>query len=398
MKFDFDRHFDRHNTYSGEWDMTDEMLRFYGMGEKMPENAICLSTADMDFECAPCIRTALQKVVDFNSYGYCMLDPSMAPDYYNSIISWNKRRHGWEIKADEITYVNGTIEAIKLTLLSLTKPGDGVIITPPVYSPFASVISLVGRKAVKCHLLNNNGYYTMDWQAFEAAVKNPATTAFLLCSPHNPVGRIWTDEELVRMYDICTANGVLVIADEIHGDLIRKDAEFHPLATLVDGMNLVVCTGANKTFNIAALHASHTIIKNPEIREKFRTQTGMISPSPFVIHAVISAYNEGEEWLDQLRDYLDQNIDFAIDYIHQYLPKVTVYRPQGTYVIWLDFRAYGLTGEELHDRVLNKAGLMLEEGELFDAEEGCGFIRICLATQKSILKEALERLSAQFES
>ena len=237
----------------------------------------------------------------------------------------------------------------------------------------------------------------MDFADLAEKAGDPRTKLLLLCSPHNPVGRIWTDEELRELARICRENDVIIAADEIHGDLIRRGAEFHPLAAVADDpSNLIICTAVNKTFNLAGLHCTNLVIPNPELRERFQASCGMVLPSPFTIAAVIAAYNEGEEWLEQVLDYLDGNIDFTLRFLAERMPTVKCRRPDGTYILWLDFRGYGLSPEEIHDRIYNKANVLLEGGLMFDPDRGGGFERICVPSPRPVLAEALERIAAQF--
>ena len=243
--------------------------------------------------------------------------------------------------------------------------------------------------------------WRMTGYALEAAArikdKDPNTKIFILCSPHNPTGRIWTPEELRRMYGICTANGVVVVTDEIHGDLIRKGETFHPMATVVDGKNLVSCTAANKTFNLADLKTTNVVIRDPEMRAQYSKSLGFTFPNIFTIAATIGAYNGGQEGLDQVRDYLDGTIDWVLDFVKEKMPRVKIRRPEGTYVLWMDFRGYGLTPDEVNDRILKKAGVVLERGEMFDQELGAGFQRICVPTQRAVIQECFRRMEEVFE-
>lgn len=398
MKFNFDERIDRHGTNSMKWDITKEMSLEWGNTAAWPELPVLyVSTADMDFRCPPCVKDALQKVVDQNLYGYYFLDPRISRDYYDALINWNKRRYGWQFKAEDVLYTAGTINAVAMSVKALTKPEDSVLLSPPVYSPFYNIVrDMTGRKLATSRLVNTDGYYTIDWADLEEKTKDPSVTAYLLCSPQNPTGRVWTSEELTRIYDICTKNGVVVIADEIHGDLTRKDHPFIPIGTLVDGKNLVVCSGANKTFNIAGLHASHIIVTDPEKRAKIQAQMDWNAPNPFTVAAVTAVYNEGEEWLEQLRDYLDGNIDFAVRFLHERMPKVQVRRPEGTYILWMNFSAYGLTGEQINERVFSRAGIGGEGGAEFDPEQGDSFVRFCLASPRSFVQEVFERLEKAF--
>lgn len=397
MKFNFDEPVDRHGTGSTEWDITDELIQEWGMGEKVPEDAICLSTADMDFRCAPCIRESLQKVVDFNLYGYFSAHPSIATEYVNAVTGWYEKRYHWKISPRDVQYTNGTIEALKICVNTFTRPGDGVLITPPVYYPFANIIASTGRIKVTSPLVNTDMYYTIDWKDFEKKAAEENTKMCIFCSPHNPSGRVWNPKELKQVYEICTRHNVILLVDELHGDLVRKGVEFHSMGTLTDCKNLVICSGANKSFNLAGLQASHIITLNPEYKRRLEQITSGIYPSPFTIQAIIAAYTKGEEWLEELRDYLDENLKFAVNFLHEHMPTVKVCVPEGTYILWMDFREYGLSDEEIHTRIQDKAGVIFEEGTLFDPDNGQGFVRLCLATQRAVLSKALTRITEQFE-
>ena len=399
MTYDFDRPVDRRGTYSMKWDGPSLMESFFpGIGECEKE-PLCVFTADMDFQCAESIREELQKIVDRNLYGYTGLAPTaeVCKPYYDAVTGWFKRHYGWEIDPETIVYTPGTVNAVDIAIKTFSKEGEGVLINPPVYGPFAMSIEGAGRKVVRSPLINTGGYYTVDFAGFEEKAKDPNTKIFILCSPHNPTGRIWTPEELRRMYGICTANGVVVVTDEIHGDLIRKGETFHPMATVVDGKNLVSCTAANKTFNLADLKTTNVVIRDPEMRAQYSKSLGFTFPNIFTIAATIGAYNGGQEWLDQVRDYLDGTIDWGLDFVKEKMPRVKIRRPEGTYVLWMDFRGYGLTPDEVNDRILKKAGVVLERGEMFDQELGAGFQRICVPTQRAVIQECFRRMEEVFE-
>ena len=399
MTYDFDRPVDRRGTYSMKWDGPSLMESFFpGIGECEKE-PLCVFTADMDFQCAESIREELQKIVDRNLYGYTGLAPTaeVCKPYYDAVTGWFKRHYGWEIDPETIVYTPGTVNAVDIAIKTFSKEGEGVLINPPIYGPFAMSIEGAGRKVVRSPLINTGGYYTVDFAGFEEKAKDPNTKIFILCSPHNPTGRIWTPEELRRMYGICTANGVVVVTDEIHGDLIRKGETFHPMATVVDGKNLVSCTAANKTFNLADLKTSNVVIRDPEMRAQYSKSLGFTFPNIFTIAATIGAYNGGQEWLDQVRDYLDGTIDWVLDFVKEKMPRVKIRRPEGTYVLWMDFRGYGLTPDEVNDRILKKAGVVLERGEMFDQELGAGFQRICVPTQRAVIQECFRRMEEVFE-
>ncbi len=399
MTYDFDRPVDRRGTYSMKWDGPSLMESFFpGIGECEKE-PLCVFTADMDFQCAESIREELQKIVDRNLYGYTGLAPTaeVCKPYYDAVTGWFKRHYGWEIDPETIVYTPGTVNAVDIAIKTFSKEGEGVLINPPIYGPFAMSIEGAGRKVVRSPLINTGGYYTVDFAGFEEKAKDPNTKIFILCSPHNPTGRIWTPEELRRMYGICTANGVVVVTDEIHGDLIRKGETFHPMATVVDGKNLVSCTAANKTFNLADLKTTNVVIRDPEMRAQYTKGLGFTFPNIFTIAATIGAYNGGQEWLDQVRDYLDGTIDWVLDFVKEKMPRVKIRRPEGTYVLWMDFRGYGLTPDEVNDRILKKAGVVLERGEMFDQELGAGFQRICVPTQRAVIQECFRRMEEVFE-
>lgn len=382
-----------------KWDGPSLMESFFpGIGECEKE-PLCVFTADMDFQCAESIREELQKIVDRNLYGYTGLAPTaeVCKPYYDAVTGWFKRHYGWEIDPETIVYTPGTVNAVDIAIKTFSKEGEGVLINPPIYGPFAMSIEGAGRKVVRSPLINTGGYYTVDFAGFEEKAKDPNTKIFSLCSPHNPTGRIWTPEELRRMYGICTANGVVVVTDEIHGDLIRKGETFHPMATVVDGKNLVSCTAANKTFNLADLKTTNVVIRDPEMRAQYSKSLGFTFPNIFTIAATIGAYNGGQEWLDQVRDYLDGTIDWVLDFVKEKMPRVKIRRPEGTYVLWMDFRGYGLTPDEVNDRILKKAGVVLERGEMFDQELGAGFQRICVPTQRAVIQECFRRMEEVFE-
>ncbi|MEH7224723.1 MalY/PatB family protein [Bacillus sp. JJ1566] len=393
MKYDFDSIVDRRNTYSLKWD-GGEFIKAAGLTERYDNETIPLFTADMDLPIPQPMLNALHRTVDQRIFGYSIF-PN---EYYETIQNWFKRRHDWDIEKEEIVYSPGTVHALNIAVRALTKPGDGIIIQRPVYPPFTNVVVNNGR-VIRNNMLNcdDEGYYSIDFEDFERKAKEENTTMFILCNPHNPVGRIFTNEDLKRLSDICAENNVIIVADEIHGDLIRKNQTFTPIAKVASSTDhIITCTAINKTFNVAGLHCTNVVITNPEVRKTFSEQMGMQLPSPFTISALIAAYNEGEDWLDQLKEYLDNQLEFVKDFLAKEMPTVKVRIPEGTYVMWLDFRGYGLTSKEVHDRIYNQANVILEDGEMF-GEEGTGYQRICIPSPRPLIKEALERIAAQFQ-
>lgn len=392
MIYNFDEIISRKGTNSVKWEAGD-LLKEFGITERFDDQTISLFVADMDFQCPQPVLDALHKRVDTMMFGYST--PRTSPDYNEAIQGWFKRRHDWDIADESILYCPGTVEALHIAIRAYTKEGDGVIIQRPVYAPFTSSITDNDRIVVNNALIHNDGYYTVDFDDLEAKAKDPNNKLFILCSPHNPVGRVWKPEELIRMAEICLTNDVILIADEIHGDLVRKGVKHYPLCTLVDDDRLIACTATNKTFNMAGLHCTNVIINNPEMREAFKKKLGFKAPSPFTISAVIAAYNEGEEWLTQVNEYIDGNLNFMQAFLAEQLPQVKFLMPEGTYIGWLDFSDYGLSPDEVHDRIYNRANVCLEDGKLF-GDEGLPFQRICVPSPRPLLQQALERIADQF--
>lgn len=396
MQYDFDTVTDRHGTGSAKWD-AGKMLIPMGITPRSDEDTLPMFTADMDFPSPPSVRQEIQKVVDHNLYGYTVVQPSINTAYFQAVCDWMQRRHNWQVQPQEIQYVDGTVTAVRYAVQAFSEPGDGVLINRPIYTPFTKLILGTGRQVVNSQLINTDGYYTIDFEDFERKAALPTTRCFILCNPHNPTGRIWSDDDLRRMYDICTRNGVVVISDEVHADLIRCDQAYRPIGALVDGQNLVVCTAPNKTFNIAALKVTNVIIKNPRLRARYFRQTGLIFTSPVSIAACIGAYNGGEEWLEQLKRYLDDTFDWVLGFCREHLPKMRCVRPEGTYILWMDFRGYGLSAEAIREKIYVGANVALESGALFDPDQGAGFERICLAAPRSVVQQAFRRIARQFE-
>ena len=394
MKYNFDEVVNRRNTYSLKWD-GESLIKELGFTNRYDEETIPLFTADMDLPVPQPLIDALHKTVDHRIYGY-----SVIPDeYYAAICHWFKKRHDWQIKKEEIVYSPGTVHALHIAVKAFTEPGDGIIIQRPVYPPFTSAIEGNGRRVVNNPLIcDEEGYYSIDFEDFEARAKEDSTTMFILCHPHNPTGRIFTSEELQKLAEICARNNVLIIADEIHGDLIRRDQHFIPLAKAAANQSelIITCTAINKTFNTAGLHCTNVIISNMELRNRFKQEQGMSLPSPFTIAALIAVYNEGEEWLEQVRAYIDETMDYVQAFLADNMPQVKVRIPEGTYVMWMDFSGYGLSPEEVHERIYHKANVILEDGSMF-GQEGQPFQRICVPSPRPLIKEALERIAREFQ-
>ena len=392
MKYNFDEIISRKGTHSLKWEAGD-LLKEFEITERFDDDTISLFVADMDFQCPQPVIDALHKRVDRLMFGYST--QSTTSEYTDAIQGWFKRRHDWEIATESIVYSPGTVAAVATAVKAYTDVGDGVIIQRPVYAPFTLSIEANNRVVVNNALINNDGYYTIDFDDLEAKAEVPENKLFILCSPHNPVGRVWTPDELVRMAEICLANDVVFISDEIHGDLVRKGVTHHPICTLLDDDRLISCTATNKTFNMAGLHCSNIIINNEEMRQAFTGEMGFSLPSPFTISALIAAYNEGEDWLAQVNEYIDGNLTFMQEFLAEYMPQVKYLVPEGTYIGWLDFSGYGLSPDEVHDRIYNRANVTLEDGKMF-GDEGLHYQRICVPSPRPLLRQALERIADQF--
>nr|WP_295973363.1 MalY/PatB family protein [uncultured Bacillus sp.] len=393
MKYNFDDIINRRNTYSYKWD-GGELIVKSGLTNRYDEETLPLFTADMDLPVPQPVIDALHKTVDHRIFGY-----SLFPDeYFAAIQHWFLRRHNWEIKREEIIYCPGTVYATRAAIQAFTEPGDGVIIQRPVYPPFTREITSSGRRVVNNALkYDGEGYYVIDFEDFEEKARNEKTKLFILCNPHNPTGRIFNRDELKRLSDICARNNVIIVADEIHGDLIRKDQIFIPIAKIADNTDhIITFTATNKTFNLAGLYCTNAIITNPNLRDTFSQAIDMKSVSPFSISALIAAYNEGENWLEQLKDYLDGTMEWVVQFLEEEMPKVKVKIPEGTYVMWMDFREYGLDPKEVHDRIYNKANVLLQDGVMF-GREGLHHQRICIPSPRPLIKEAFERIAREFK-
>lgn len=381
--YDFDSLIDRRNTSCEKWD---DLVALFGRDDLIP-----LWVADMDFPTATPITEALKKRIEHNVFGYTF--PS--DDYYEAVIGWINRRHNWKVRREWITYTPGVVPGLSYCVRAFTEPGDKVIIQTPVYPPFYSVIKDNGREIVQNPLKLEDGKYHMDYDDLEKKIDSK-TKMLILCSPHNPVGRVWKEEELKRLADICMRNNILIVSDEIHFDIVYNGNKHVVFGSISDEVrdNCVVLTAPSKTFNIAGLQVSNVIISNDELRKKFRYELQkdhISSPNIFGGEALIAAYNESEEWLEELLKYLEGNRDFFLSYINERIPKLKAIKPEGTYLIWVDCNGLNMDPDEIRDFFINKCRLALNDGRTF-GEEGKGFMRFNIGCPRSLLKEALERI------
>lgn len=367
----------------------DGVKRYFGRDDVKP-----VWVADMDFKTPQVILDDIQEKLSFGILGY----PEPNESLYSSIVSWMKKRHNWEIKSDNIALVAGVVSALSACVEAFSEEGDEVIVQSPVYYPFYSVIKDNNRKIIRNPLINNDGYYSMDFEDFEAKITSK-TKLFILCSPHNPVGRIWSKEELEKLAQICIKHDIKIISDEIHSDLVFK--KFTPLASISTEISDITITlnSPSKTFNLAGLNSSYIIATNKRLLAKLKKITlkrGINALNIFGLVAIESAYEKGEFWLEKLKEYLQNNIEFACNFFDQRLPKVIVQKPEATYMLWLNFSNYNLEHKQIGNKLLDSAKLALNDGISF-GDDGYHFYRLNIALPKSELLFVLERIYDEFK-
>ena len=386
---DFDRIIDRKNTRCLKYD--------FAVKRGMPEDVLPLWVADMDFETSSYIEDALTERVKEGIFGYS----DVQTPYFEIIRDWMIRHHDWEPQEKWLIKTPGVVFALAMAVKAYTDPGDKVLLQQPVYYPFSEVITDNGREVVSNDLvLTEDGTYKIDFADFEQKIIANGIKLFLLCSPHNPVGRVWTKEELEKIGDICVKHGVTVASDEIHNDFIWEGTH-----TVFAGIKKefadisVTCTSPSKTFNLASMLISNIFIPNQILRRKFRKEmdrAGISQLSVLGLVATEAAYAHGDEWYAAMKNYVRDNIAFARAYVEENLPGVRMIDTQGTYLIWLDFRQTGLTVEELDHKIIYEAGLWLDSGKIF-GKTGEGFERINVACPRAVLQEALDRIRGILE-
>jgi cystathionine beta-lyase len=381
LKYNFDSVIDRRNTYS---------IKYDPVSRGKPGDALPLWVADMDFAAPVCVQEALISRAQHGIFGYSEPDAV----YFDVMRKWFEERFNWTTERGWLTITPGVVNALYIAVRALTKPGDGIVIQQPVYYPFESSIKKTGRQLLINELVYSNGHYSIDFHDFETKIKQ--AKMFILCNPHNPVGRVWTRDELTRMGEICLRHGVIVIADEIHGDFIFPGHQHLVFAAMNQELaNITVtCTSPSKTFNLAGLLHANIFISNKELREKFDREyacCGLSQPGVMGLVACKAAYEDGAEWLDQLLSYLTENMSFLGKYLSQHIPKIKLIEPEGTYLAWLDFNELGLSGQKLDEALAHKGKLWLSAGHTF-GKGGKGFERMNAACPRSVLQNALERL------
>lgn len=384
MKFDFDKVIQRKGTNSLKYDFAEE----YGK----PADALPLWVADMDFQTAPPILKRLEQLVQHGIFGYT----DHKEDYVQAVKNWYQHRFAWDIQGEWIVKMPGVVAALAMAVRAFTKEGDSVLIQRPVYHPFSSVVETNRRNLVNNPLKLVNGYYEIDFDDFEKKIVEHQVKLFILCSPHNPVGRVWKEWELKRVGDICLKYKVLVASDEIHSDFVWQGFRHRVFASLSPAYQeiTITCTAPSKTFNLAGLQAANVMIADPQLREKFRQESwssGYSELNAMGLAACQAAYEEGGEWLEELKEYIWGNYLFLKEYLEAKMPQITPGVLEGTYLAWLDFRNLGLGEEKLEEMIVNRARVWFNGGTVF-GPEGEGFQRVNIACPRPVLAEALKRL------
>lgn len=378
MKYDFDKVVPRRGTNSYKWDLVKQ------------DDVIPLWVADMDFAVAPPIQEALRKRMEHPVFGYTLVPDS----YYEAVINWFCRRHNWHIEKDWILYTSGVVPAVSCAIKAFTLPGEKVLLQTPAYNCFFSSIRNQGCEVLENELVREGDTYRIDFDDFERKCADEKTTVFLLCNPHNPCGRVWTKEELLRMADICRKHHVKVISDEIHCEIIMPGRHFTPFA-LVDEDNGVTLNSPSKNFNIAGLQIANIICKNEEWRRRIDRVINIYEVcdvNPFGVIALQAAYNECGDWIDEMNQYVWDNYQYLKRFVLDELPQIQVIRMEGTYLAWLDIMCYELSSDEATQQLLHEGRVFVSSGTLYGKKAGEGYLRLNLACPRETLKQGLVRL------
>lgn len=379
--YNFDEIVNRRGTNCVKWDVENE------------DGIIPMWVADMDFPAAPAIRKAVEARAKHGVYGYTIVPDS----YYRAITSWFKRRHGWTIDKEWIIYTTGVIPAISAAIKALTMPGEQVLIQTPVYNCFFSSIKNQGCQILENPLKRNGNSYVVDWDDFERKCADEKTTVFLLCNPHNPSGRVWTEAELARMNEICLRHRVAVVSDEIHCELVMPGNKFTPFAAVNEDCknNGVTLNSPTKNFNIAGLQIANIVCANPVWRRRIDRAINIFEVcdvNPFGPVALETAYNDSENWMDELNEYLFANYQLLCDTFAKELPQYEVMRLEGTYLVWVDVRPSGLTSDEVTEKLLKEGRVQVNSGTMYGQTTGEGYVRINIACPRATLIEGLKRM------
>lgn len=391
MQYNFDEIIDRSGTYS---------VKLEALPEGAPEDALSVWIADMDFPCAQPIIQALHDRIDRRIFGYSLYE---SEELSNAVINWYKKQYDWDVKKEDVFFSPGVVPALAFLIHILSQEGDGIIIQKPVYYPFTSKILGAKRKIVNNPLIYEDGRYRMDYEDLEKKLADENNRGLILCNPHNPVGRVWTEEELKKLVLLAQKYGKWIISDEIHADLTRAGIHYTPLAKVVPEYadHIAVCTAPTKTFNLAGVQLSNIVISNKEWQQKWLDiidgEFSVAVANPFGIEATIAAYTKGEEWLEQVKAYIDGNIQYVKDFVKEHMPKAHVVDTEGTYLMWIDMNGYETDVKKLEHLMQHTAKIAFDEGYIF-GEEGNGFERLNIATSRRNVEECMRRMLAAVET
>lgn len=389
MQYDFDTPIDRTHTWSIKHDFKKENGK--------ADDILPLWVADMDFRSSDSVVEALKKAVDHGIFGYSRADES----YFDAVAAWYQKRHHLTLQPEWMTCTPGIVFALSIAVRAFTQEGDAVLIQPPVYHPFSRAILRNKRTLVENPLVLKDGHYEMDLEELEQKVLDEHVKLMILCNPHNPVGRVWTREELTALADVCLRHHVYVISDEIHGDFVWQGHEQTPYASISEEacLHSMMCTAPSKTFNLAGMATSNLFIPDPEMRRKFRSElldVGQENMNRLGLFACRAAYEGGGEWLDQLIGYLAGNLALVRDFCKNRVPQIQLVEPEGTYLAWLDCRELGMTDDELMAFFSNEAKVWLDPGT-HSGEQGSGFMRFNLGSSHSVIAQALDQIEAAWK-
>jgi cystathionine beta-lyase len=384
MNYNFDEVIDRSNS---DCSKIENLKPLFGR-----EDIIPLWVADMDFKSPPAITRALMKRVEHGVFGYTV----QSEEYFNSIINWHNKRYNWIVNKEDINYIPGVVKGFSIAIEVFTEVGDNIIIQPPVYHPFRIMTKALNRNVVNNPLILENGQYRMDFDGLRKIISEKNCKMLILCNPHNPGGRVWSEEELKELSQICFENEILVVSDEIHSDMALPGFIHTPFAKVSAEAenNSITLMAPSKTFNIAGIVSSYAVISNKEIRDKYHSfikKRGLDEGNLFAYTATVSAYNECDDWLDEMLKYVQSNVDFVDSYLKSNIPEIKAILPEASFLIWLDCRSLNLSQNELVKLFVEKAGLALNDGSIF-GPGGEGFMRLNVGSPKSILEKALSNL------
>lgn len=391
---DFNEYVDRRGSGCVKWDSAAHAFPGADMNAAIP-----MWIADSDFKCPQEVINAVVERAEMGVYGYCA---RQTPGLVSAVTGWMKKRFSWEIEADWIVFTPGIVTALAHVVQALTQPGDGVIIQQPVYHPFRNCVVNNDRVVRNNELLWDGSRYQMNFEQLEELAAEESTKMMILCNPHNPIGRVWSKEEIERVCEICAENHVVLVSDEIHADLMMNGVEFTSVGPVAQkkGTQSISCYAPSKTFNVAGLQGSAIIIPDAEFRGKFNRQmekNGLSGLNVFAGVAMEAAWNRSEAYIEEEMQYIEANIDYAIEYVSKYMPKIKIHKPEGTYLAWVDLNGLGLSPTDAENFLIDKANILINRGSAF-GEAGAGFARINFACHRSTVEKALEQIRAAYEA